>query len=308
MSNEIAAFYTNTYMTGIGLLAQQMQSVTAGTTREEGKTGKKVSFDFVDKVRSQRKTGRNQTMPYVHTPHRRRWVTNVKDWLRDNLDEDDDLQTLQDPTNSYAQSQVLALLRERDKLTVDAAVGTSYAGNDDDPGLTPITLPSSQIVLDGGTGMTLDKLQQAMGILKSANVIQPGPLGAMGEKVSLFWTERQEREFISQNEVANWDYNTLRVLQKGGLEEQFYGIHYWRRLEDFTNDAEGRMLPRDEGNDVRDVLLIVESGLVYNTARGLRGRVWWKDDSESYDVGTSLRHGAARLKETHVVVIKCKET
>lgn len=306
MSDEIATFYTNTYNTGIQLLAQQAQSVTTGATRAEAKTGKKVSFDFVGKVRSQRKTGRNQSMPYVHTPHRRRWVTNYKDWLRDNIDEDDDLQTLQDPTNSYATTQVLALLRDRDKLVVDAALGTSYSGNDDEDGLTPIALPASQQIAVGATGMTLAKVQQAMGILKKNNVIQPGPLGAMGEKITLLWTEAQEREFINQNEVANFDYNTLRVLQKGGLEEQFYGIHYWRRLEDFEDNAEGRMLPKV--GTTRSCILMVESGVVYNSARGMRGRVWWKDDTESYDVGSSVRHGAARLQETHVVQIDCQES
>src|SRR5690606_33412581 len=107
------------------------------------------------------------------------------------------LKVLNDPTNAYSQAFAAAAAREVDRILVEAALGTAYTGEE---GATPIALPGGQQVAAGGTGFTLDKLRDAVRILKQANAVLPG------DPVHVFWTAAQEEEFINTTEVKSSDF------------------------------------------------------------------------------------------------------
>lgn len=293
MSDQVPVFNYQSYSTGVELLAQQMSSQTRQAVREESMSGKRHAFDQVGAVRMKKKEGRATDIPSVNTLHARRWVTAQDFYIRDFVDEFDKLKILNDPTNAYTQAFAAAASRELDKTVIDAALGTAYIGED---GTESVALPNEQKIAAGGTGFTLEKLQEASEKLKAANALMPG------DTCHVFWTARQEREFINTNQVSSVDFNRERVLPDGTVK-YFYGCHF-HLLED---DAEiGHLLPKS--GSTRSCAMFLRSGINLGTWKAPYGRVAWIDERESYQVMAGMSIGAVRMQDSKVIEIAVEES
>lgn len=297
MSDQMPTFNYTNYSKGISLLAQQMMSKTVQAVTIKSEMGKKVSFDRVGATTMQEKTARAAPIPTVNTPHDRRWLTNRNYYMRDFIDEFEKLDILNDPTNAYSQSFAAAGARRIDKIVVDAALGTALSGED---GATSITLAGynsgSQLIAAGGTGFTLDKLQQGKQKLLTANAVMPG------DSIHVFYTAKLEKGFINTTEVKSSDFNRDRVMVNGELE-YFYGC-YFHRLED--DGGIGAMLPLS--GSTRSCVMFLKSGINLNLRKPVYGRVDWLSERESYQVMAGLSAGAVRNEEVKVVKIDAVES
>lgn len=292
MSEQITEAFINQYSSGIEMLAQQMTSRLRQAVVVRPMKGKKMDQDQVGVVRLQQRQGRHQDIPVIETPHKRRWVTAKNFWARDFIDEFDKLELLNDPTNSYSQAFAAAAAREFDFSVVDGLLGTNFTGEE---GTTPIVLPAAQKIADGGTGFTLDKLQEGVQRLKTAHAIMPG------DTIHCAWTAKQEQEFVNTTEVKSSDFTMLRVLDAGGVES-FYKVNF-HFLEDV--EAAGDMLPKT--GTVRTCPLWVRSGCLVGERRKAGGRIAWLDEKESWQVSGSWSGGSTRLQEVKVVQIDVQE-
>lgn len=293
MSDQIATFNYSSYSQGVETLAQQLSQMTRDTVIEEEMSGKRVFFDQVGAVRMQPKLGRAVDVPVVNTPHARRSVTARDFYIRDFVDEFDRLKVLNDPTNAYSQAFAAAAAREIDKVLVEAALGPAYTGEE---GASLVTLPSSQIVAVGASGFTLDKLRQGVRLLKAANAVLPG------DQVHVFWTARQEEEFINTTEVKSSDFNNQKVMVDGALSF-FYGCHF-HRIEDVS--ASERILPKS--GTTRSCVAWVKSGMRLGTWKKAHGRVDYLPERDSWQVMAGLSVGATRMEEAKVVQIDVVES
>lgn len=274
-------------------LAQQMTDQTRGTVVEEPMTGKRVYFDQVGAVRMQPKLGRAVDIPVVNTPHARRSVTARDFYIRDFVDEFDKLKVLNDPTNAYSQAFAAAAARETDRVLVEAALGSAFTGEE---GATVVTLPSGQQIAAGGSGFTLDKLRQAVRVLKSQNAVMPG------DQIHVFWTARQEEEFINTTEVKSSDFNNQKVMVDGCLQH-FYGCAF-HRIEDVT--AGERILPK--ASTTRSCVAWVKSGMRLGIWKKAHGRVDYLPERDFWQVMAGLSIGATRMEENKVVQIDVVES
>ena len=293
MSEQINVFNYQAYNHSLTLLAQQFASECRKAAMEEQMTGKRVYFDQVGAVRMQQKSGRAVDIPTVNTPHSRRTVTAKDFYLRDFIDEFDRLKILEDPTNAYSQSFAAAAQREIDKILIEAALGPAFTGEE---GATVVPFPASQMIAAGGTGFTLNKLRQAVRLLKEANAILPD------EAVHVFWTARQEEEFINTTEVKSSDFNTQKVMASGKLE-QFYGCVF-HRLEDVSTNE--RILPK--AATTRSCVLWAKSGMKLGVWREPHGRIDYLAERDSWQVMSGLSAGATRMEEKKVVQLDCVES
>lgn len=292
MSDQINTFNYESYSRGINLLAQQLMRETMGTLRDEPLTGKRGFFDQVGRVRMQQKTGRAVDIPIVHTPHARRSVVAKDFYIRDFIDEFDKLKILNEPTNAYSQTFAAAAAREVDKVVVDAALGTAFTGEE---GTTSVVLPSAQKIAAGSTGFTLAKLREAVQKIKTANALMPT------DSLHVFWTAKQEEEFINTTEVKSSDFNNQKVLVDGAMRG-FYGCNF-HRLEDVSSSE--RILPKS--GTTRSCVLWVSSGMLLGTWKAPYGRVAFIDERESFQVMAGLSVGATRMEEVKVVQIDVVE-
>ncbi|WP_022729773.1 phage capsid protein [Fodinicurvata sediminis] len=296
MSEDITTAFVQQYSDGITLLAQQESEETRkAITLYPNMKAEKTSFDQVGLVKMQPRGGRHADIPSVDTPHKRRWLIPTAFHARDFIDEFDQLQMLTDPTNAYTQAFAAAAARTFDKAVIDGALGTNYVGKD---GVTQIELPSSQKIAVGGTGFTLDKLKQAVRILKSNHALMKG------DELHCFWTARQEEEFIDTTEVKSSDFNRNKVMVDGGVDE-FYRVRF-HLLEDVDDTEDGRMLPKD-GN-TRSIPLFTKSGIRYGEPKPPYGNVAWLPEKESWQVSGGVMVAACRDDERKVVQIDVDES
>lgn len=294
MSDQVPVHFQQEYSSGITLLAQQLMSETRMAVTETAISSKKASDDQIGTVRLQPKTTRHADIPSVNTPSKRRWVTATRFHARDFIDEEDKLQTLNDPTNGYTQAFAAAAAREYDYRVVRGILGTNFVGEE---GTDPVVLPSSQIIPDGGTGYTLPKLKTAVKILKQNHAIQKG------DEIHAFWTAAQEDEFINTTEVKSSDFNRTKVLVEGGVDE-FYRVKF-HLLDDIDDNDDGRMLPKE--GTVRQCPLWVKRGVWVGLRKAPYGTVNWLDEKEAWQVTGGLSIGATRKQEKLVVRVDVQE-
>lgn len=298
MSDQITVAMVDTYNDGIELLAQQLRSKLINYVRKEGKTGERNAFDQIAPVAARRRTDRHGDTQYINTPHKRRWVVADPWEVADLLDEPDLLEILNNPAGEYSATFIAAINRERDAEVIRAALGTAYTGKN---GLTQVAFPAAQQIPHGGTGFTLDKVQQAMGKFKAANAVDQNM-----DNLYVAWTEAQEREFMNTEEVKSHDYNTQKVLVRGAMDT-FYGFTYIR-LEDWTDELgqEHQILPKS--GTVRSCVAWVKQGMLMNEQQGPRVRVDQLPGKKySWQFYGDAKFGATRMQETHVVEIQVQE-
>lgn len=293
MSDQIPTFNYQKYSQGIEFQTQQMSQKTRGAVSEEPMSGKRVFFDQMGEVKAQPKTGRSVDITQVNTPMGRRSCTARDFEWCDFVDEFDKLKILNDPTNAMSQTFAFSNARGIDALTVEAALGTAWTGEE---GTTPIVLPSSQKIAAASAGFTLAKLRRAIAVIKGANGLVPG------DTVHVAYTARQEEEFIDSKEVKSSDFNNKKVMVDGELE-YFYGAHF-HRMEDSA--VSGQILPKV--STTRTCLVWVKSGIKLGTWKAPFGRVEWNVSKGSWQVTAGMSVGATRMQETKVVAIDVVES
>lgn len=298
MSDEITTAMVDTYNDGIELLAQQTRSKLIEYVRTEAESGERNSFDQVAPVAARRRDDRHGDTQYIHSPHRRRWVTTENWYVSDLLDEPDMRRILNNPSGEYSANFIAALNRERDAEIIEKAIGTAYTGK---TGTTQVAFPAGYQIAHGGTGFTLAKVQAAMTLLKGGNAVDQNMMD-----LYVAWTSAQEEEFMDTTEVKSHDYNTQRVLVRGAMDT-FYGFNYVR-LEDWT-DEEGtlhRILPKS--GTVRTCVAWVKNGLLMNEPKQPQVRVAQLPGKHySWQFYGDADFGATRMQETHVVQIDVQE-
>jgi len=299
MSDQITTAMVDTYKSGLTMLAQQKQSKLLGRVRVEHDTGKRVSFDQIGAVKARKKTERNGDTKYINTPHKRRWATHEDFEIADLMDKFDVIKILNQPGGEYAKAFIAALNRERDTSILAAALGTAYTG---ETGLTGVALPAAQKIAVGGTGFTYAKVEEAMDILAGGNAVDPD------SELTIAWTRKQEKEFLQNAEVKSIDYNTQKVLVKGGMgDAPFYGFTYVR-LEDWTDEegATNQIIPKS--GTTRSCVAWVKNGLLLNEpgpSEVLVDRMPGKGQATQIWSGASF--AATRMQESMVVQIDVLE-
>lgn len=300
MSDQIPVFNVDAYNDGIEILAQQMPSKVAAHITIDTETGKRKAFDQIGAVAARQVTERHGDTQYINTPHKRRWAGLKHFDVADLLDPQDILQILNNPGGEYSRNFIAALNREMDQNAINAAIGTALEGED---GTIPVTFPSAQIILHGGTGFTLAKVRQAMKKFKTANV------DFNTDEITMFWTSAQEETFVDTTEVKSVDFNSQRVLVKGGMgDDTFYGFRYVN-LEDWVDELGDTHLILPKAGTVRSCVAVVRRGVVQRRPAPPSARVdelpGKRYSTQFYAAGS---FDAVRRQDTFVVQIDVQET
>jgi len=288
MSTEITKAFIKQFSANVDFLVQQKGSKLRDCVRvETGVKGEEAYFDAVGAVSAVKRTSRHADTPLIETPHSRRKVVLYDYEWADLIDDPDKIKTLIDPENAYAQNAAWAMGRAIDDAIIEAATGTAYTGKD---GSTSVSLPSSQIVSAGGSGLTLAKLLEAKYILDSNDVDPDEPRYCAV-------TAYQLKELLNTTEVKSADYNTIRALVAGQVDT-FLGFKFI-----ITN----RLTTNDSGE--RQVLCWAKNGLLLAIGQDIKSRISERaDKSYATQVYYAMSIGATRMEEKKVVEIDCVES
>lgn len=313
MSNQITEAFVQQFSSNIFHLAQQKGSRLRAAVRNEMQRGKQAFYERLGATAAIERTGRHQDTPLIETPHSRRAVSLVDYEVADLIDDQDRIRTLINPDSPYAQAMMFALGRAMDDKIITAMQGNAFSGED---GSTSVALPDSQKLLSfTGSGpvtvatLNLDALRKAKEVLDAAEV------DPMHRRYCAL-NARQLRSLLEETEVTSSDFNTVKALVRGEIDE-FMGFTFIRteRIPQADADYVAATGLIDAGtNDTTEsnadhVLCWAEAGVLLSIGKDMKARISERDDkSYATQVYACMSIGATRLEEEFVVDIACSNS
>jgi len=271
------------------MLSQQRTSRLEATVRTDPDMllGRFGYYDRIGAVSMQKRTTRHQDTGVVEVPHSRRRITLVDYELPFLLDKQDVMRMVADPQGKYMQNGLAAAARQKDDIIIAAADAVSYS-IDEDNQATAITLPSSQIIGAGGTGLTIAKLLSVKEALDGAEVDDEE------ERVAVI-SSKQVTNLLNTTEVKSADYNSVKALSEGKIDT-YLGFRFIRSERLKKTGSERRCLFYAK-NAIG--LAVGEDVTVDIGAR--------RDKGSATQLMITMSSDATRIEDEKIVVVDCVE-
>jgi len=278
--------YAKQYGTMVSMLAQQEGSrLRNSVTVKSGVVGEETYMDQIAAFEMLSRGSRLAATDPTLADYSRRRIALEDFYQAKAIDKLDDIRTLADPTSSIMRSGIAGAGRKLDDLIIAAANGTAYTGK---VGGTSTALPGTQIVVAGGTGLTLTKWLSALEILNK-NDVDPSD-----EKYIVIGSQ-QLTNLLNTTEIKSSDYNSIKALVQGQVNS-FLGCTVIRS-ERLTKVS-----------TTRQVLMYTKSGIGLAVGRDVISRIdELPTNHYAKQLYFSMAMGASRLEETKVVEIDCIE-
>ena len=224
--------------------------------------------------------------------HTQRWLSGDEYDAAVYIDKLDTLKMIYDPANPYAERMREGAARREDDIIMNAFFAPARAGKQ---GLTAVPFPSSQIIVNGGTRMSVAKLRAARKLLKKSYV----DLGA--EMPMIAMTPEQTDDLLAETTVGSHDYNAVKPLVDGEVTS-FMGFRFASILDIIPSYVNG------SSQLIRQCPCWVQSGMHYGSWEELNVRISDRPDKNYIkQIWMSFTGGATRLEEPKVVQIECLE-
>lgn len=297
--------FNQTYTRTLQSLYQADPMEIRSAVRVEPMQGKSLNVERLGGVNMVPVTSRHQETPFTPMTHSRRRLTTTDYAASELIDDLDKVRMLPSPQSDYTQNFVAAWHRRLAKTVTAAALGNSVSVDETET-TTNVALPSSQVIANGGTNMTMAKVRQTRRILGNAGV----PATDLWACVSWFAIEK----LLSDSTVTSSDYSSLNALASGSFPPgtRWMGFQ-WIVVPDADPDDTSQspdttwVLPKT-GN-IRKCLFWHKSALVLGIGKDFSAEVDpipTKMNSTQVLVKTSL--GATRVLEFGVVEVDIDES
>lgn len=294
MAHPIEAHYVQQFASNMKMLLQQEDSRLSGAVMSGSHVGEQASpVDQFGAITANKVVGRFNPMPNLEVPTDRRWVLPQDYDVPILLDSKDKLRLLMDPTSTYSQLALAALLRKKDEEILSGMFGTNQTGKN---GGTSTAFATAQVVgvnqgAASATGLTVAKLKRGLRLLMANNV------NLESEQVYVAINAANHETLLNEPEVINGDYNNVMVLVNGKVKS-FLGATFIH-TELLTTGTD------DQSGTSTQVPMWVKSGVYLGTWQDIMTRITERDDLQSVptQVYAKATFGATRLEEKKIVKI-----
>lgn len=287
MADTLPTHYTTEFSTNWIHRVQQSKGRLDAFVEDHTITGERKRFDRIGSQSSHLRTERKGPTQNTDPSYDFRWANN-RDYELSNLLDKDDARKLGElvlPTSDIVKTHAMAYHRDADDVAWGAALGSVLTG---ELGTTVTTLPSSQQIAAGGTGLTIAKLRSANYILQDADLEDEAPR-------VLVVTAQQILNLLATTEVTSADYNSVKALVDGKVDT-FMGFKFKiiRRLTKVST--------------TRSCVAWVK-GAIKRTKGVMMNRIDIRTDlSMATQIYSSWHLGATRVYDEGVVQIDCIES
>ena len=313
-STSITTAFVKQYGSTLDLLAQTMGGKFTGTCLEESIEGEEKYYDQLGSVFASEVTDRYADSPENDITHARRRVVATPYDVGLMLDKFDKVQMLVNPESEYVQQQVHALNRKKDIEFIKGALGNAQVGK---TGGTATALPSTQIIAQGDTSLTIAKLSEARGLFGENGIDLDDPLN----KAYIAVTPKVIQDMLGSTKTTSVDFNTIKALVKGEITS-FYGFEFivsnllpltvsnvaslnWSSTDSPTVAAGDSA---DDAGAGKACIAYVKSGIRQVTNPSIMTEISKRDDKRfNYYAYSCMRTGAVRMEEKKVIQINCQE-
>lgn len=297
MTAEVETYHIKTHENNFALTSQQTTSIFENHVSQGVGTGSEINLlDTLGEAKVRRQESRGQSISYNDTPSGRRWCAPLPlADTADSIEKDDQVKSLIDFSNGYAQSHVAALKRDIDEVIVEAAFGPAIIGKN--PGPT-VEFDSNQVVgadvgANQATGANYDKLVALVEMFTSNKI-------KFEEEGTLYWAigSKQNSNLLKQAEFIKKEYQIPVFINQMHQVERMGGIQFLHYTD----------LPVD-GNGYRRTFAFVKKGLHLRTWKPMQTSVMPDMTKVGHPWQVYSYHiiGATRVDEKKVAEIKCAE-
>jgi hypothetical protein len=222
MNDTINAAFVQQFADGYMMVAQQKESrLQATITDIGGVTGTSFTANNMGATQAVQVTNRLGDTEWQDNPNDTR-VAMMTDWdWSTPVDKFDVPKLKANPQGTYTQNGVAALNRAKDAVIYSALLGTSLARAAEATPYTSIALPSSQKIVDGGTGMTKAKLITAKKLFRKAEADEQN-----GEELFMLYDAEMLEDILSDTTLTSADFMAVQMLQDGKLSGKWLGFNW----------------------------------------------------------------------------------
>lgn len=193
-----------------------------------------------------------------------------------------------DEKSELAKAIARALTRREDQIIIDAIAAGTYSA-------TPSGADQGYLIVNGGTNLTVAKLRQAaMRGLTDRNVDD--------EDRTLITSSAGVEKLLSDPEVTSSDFNTLKALVSGTLEQTTYmGF----KIVIIGSRREGGL---SKTGNIRDCFAYQKQAVGYAVGIDMKTTIDWVAQKTSWLCNGMLKAGAVLREARGVVKIQIDET
>jgi hypothetical protein len=223
MALENEAWFIHAVNDTVHQLAQQMEQKTRGAYRvREGVVGKTTPFQRIATT-SMAAVARDSDTVYANPAQSKRRAVMLDRAVAVLVDEFDEIKTLCNLESEHAQIMVYARNREMDTICLAAAIGSATSVDEALETTSAVVLPAGQIIVDGGTGLTVAKVVSTAEIMNSQDVPT--------DDRYFFYSAQTMSDLLNNTVVTSSDYNTIQTLARGGFpfDQSWMGFR-WRMV------------------------------------------------------------------------------
>lgn len=286
-SVDIPVAFVTQFSANVHLLAEQKMSRLLPTVMREDVTGESWAVEIAGGVSVNLIEDRHGDTPLNSTPHTRRWGFIRSYDVADLIDKQDRVKMLINPDSIYTMRHAGAMGRAIDDTIITALYATAVTGHTGS-GTTAYDTTNQQIA-SGSTGLTIDKLNRVKEILDSNEVDEFYPR-------FFACTSRQLRELLEDDKVTSADFNTVKALVKGDLDE-FLGFKFVRTERLVSTSS------------VRNCFAYAMPGVRFGMAMAPNSTASIRPDKRnSAQIYTCGAWGALRVEDEMVVSVLCDES
>lgn len=220
MPASITQAFVQQFDTTIQLQAQQKKSRFEPRVKDRGNiTGESFTANKLDALEdTPENTTRHGDTVWSDANHSTR-VALMQDFYQAlPVDRADEPKVLANPTGDYMDSLVSSWGRRKDRVIYAAAIGNSQTKEG-----AQIALPASQIITDGGTGITKAKLITAKKLFRANEADGEAD---MPQELYMAYTAEMLEDILSDTTLTSADFMSVKMLQEGNVATKWLGFNW----------------------------------------------------------------------------------
>ncbi len=297
-----------TYAGNVRMVAQQMKNPLLDAVTVVPASGEAMrAADLIGKKKYLRGEARSRRNPENPATGTARWLVFPEQPIESGqyIDKEDRFKMAMDPTSNFMKADVAAVTRGYADtiMGLDEVSNGTYsvvgggilgiAREGKTASASSIALPASQIIANGGVGLTLDKLRTAVKKLKQADFGIDAALDPLYGAI----TPEQENDLLGIAATSGTNLNTFTIEQlKSGKPTMLMGITWI-----LTN-----RLPKV--STIRSCAIWAKSNIIVGEWEPITGDMWNDTAAKKLPyIYTSCRIDAVRVEDAGVMQIDCVE-
>lgn len=287
---KITAAFVQQFARDYEIACQRKESVLVGTVMDKGSiTGSSFTINDMGKVEMgvhNKFADTPWTLPDSGTR-----IAYMKDSdLYIPVDKFDLQKLIADPRGKYMDLSIYAANRKKDNIVYRSLLDVIPRKTEENGALTNVAIPAGQIIADGGTGFTADKLRFAKSLFRKNECDEQN-----GEELFMIYDSNMLNQLLANTTLTSSDYMAIQMLFDGAIGKKWMGFT-WVAYESLDETAGVR-------TTVAYCKSAVEFGTGINTVTDIGIR---RDKSNAIQISTEGSWGAGRANELKVVPIKFK--